>query len=129
MEILAAVIARLAGLGYTVTASDHGVIRREIKKAKAALMAKTNQITIPDGLYYVWVDMAAGSFLRGKKDAGALSSVYDFDAPAKRISEGDTTVEFAMAEGSTFEAQFDAALAKMMNPDMDLIYRYRRMVW
>lgn len=129
MEILEAVIARLAGLGYTVTASDHAAIRFEIKRAKAALMAHTNQITVPDGLRFVWVDMAAGSFLRGKKDAGALSSVYDFDAPAKRISEGDTTVEFAMADGRTFEAQFDAALAKMMNPDMDLIYRYRRMAW
>lgn len=129
MEIFTAVISRLNGLGYTVTASDHGGIRLEIKKAKNALMAKTNQITVPDGLFYVWVDMAAGSFLRGKKDAGALDDVYDFTAPAKRISEGDTAVEFAMAAGAGFEAQFDAALAKMMHPDMDQIYRYRRMAW
>ena len=55
------------------------------------------------------------------KRQGALSEVYDFDAPAKSISEGDTSVTFAIADTGSFENQFDAMLAKMVNPDAELI--------
>mgnify|MGYP000500163823 CR=1 FL=1 len=40
------------------------------------------QLEVPEGLFYVWADMAAGMFLTDKKASGALSEVYDFDAPA-----------------------------------------------
>ena len=58
-----------------------------------------------------------------------LSEVYDFDAPAKSISEGDTSVTFAIADTGSFEDQFDAMLAKMVNPDAELIAAFRRLVW
>lgn len=73
--------------------------------------------------------MAAGMFLTDKKASGALSEVYDFDAPAKSISEGDTSVTFAIADTGSFEDQFDAMLAKMVNPDAELIAAFRRLVW
>lgn len=129
MDILATVITRLAALGYSVVDTDNAVLEYNISKAEAQLKAETNQREVPEGLFYVWVDMAAGFFLTDKKAAGALAEIYDFDAPAKSISEGDTSVTFAIADTGSFEDQFDAMLAKMTTPDPDLIIAYRRLVW
>lgn len=129
MDVLAAVTARLATLGYTVLDSDSTALDYNIKKAEAALKASTNQCEVPDGLFYVWVDMAAGYFLMDKKSAGALCGIYDFDAPAKSVSMGDTSVTFAVADNGSFEDQFDAMLSKMVKPDEDLIVAFRRLVW
>lgn len=127
--IFTTVVSRLAELGYVATDIDNTAIRRNIDKAEAQLRAETNQREVPEGLFYVWVDMAAGLFLSDKKAAGALNDVYDFSAPAKSISEGDTSVTFAIADTGSFEDQFDAMLAKMITPDPDLIIAYRRLVW
>lgn len=127
--IFTTVVSRLAELGYVATDIDNTAIRRNIDKAEAQLRAETNQREVPEGLFYVWVDMAAGLFLSDKKAAGALNDVYDFSAPAKSISEGDTSVTFAIADTGSFEDQFDAMLAKMTTPDPDLIIAYRRLVW
>lgn len=129
MDILATVITRLAALGYSVIDTDSAALEYNISKAEAQLKAETNQREVPEGLFYVWVDMAAGLFLTDKKAAGALAEVYDFDAPAKSISEGDTSVTFAIADTGSFEDQFDAMLAKMITPDPDLIIAHRRLVW
>lgn len=128
-DILSAVTARLASLGYTVSEDDASALDYHIQKSKITLKVSTNQQEVPEGLFYVWVDMAAGEFLMDKKSAGALSGLYDFSAPAKSISEGDTSVTFAVADAGSFENQFDAMLAKMINPDMDLILAFRRLVW
>lgn len=129
MDILAAVTARLSALGYTVTEADNMALDYSIKKAEATLRSATNQPAVPEGLFYVWADMAAGLFLTDKKASGALAEVFDFSAPAKSISEGDTSVSFAIADGGTFETQFDAMLAKLVRPDQDLIIAFRRLVW
>lgn len=129
MDTLAAVTSRLAALGYTVTDADNVALDYNIKKAETYLKVSTNQLEVPEGLFYVWVDMAAGYFLADKKAVGALADTYDFDAPAKSISEGDTSVTFAIADTGSFEDQFDAMLAKMVKPDEDLILAFRRLVW
>lgn len=129
MEILAAVTARLTALGYTVIEEDGTTLDYNIKKAEMTLKVQTNQLEVPEGLFYIWVDMAAGMFLTDKKASGTLSEVYDFDAPAKSISEGDTSVTFAIADTGSFEDQFDAMLAKMVIPDAELIAAFRRLAW
>ena len=73
--------------------------------------------------------MAAGYFLTDKKASGALADIYNFSAPAKSISEGDTSVTFAIADTGSAEDQFDAMLAKLVTPDDDIIVRYRRLLW
>lgn len=129
MDILATVTTRLTALGYTVMESDLAALDYYIKKAETAIRVKTNQLAVPEGLLYVWADMAAGMFLQDKKTTGALSCLYDFSAPAKSISEGDTSVTFAIADTGSFEDQFDAMLAKMISPDEELFIAFRRLVW
>ncbi len=129
MDILATVTARLSALGYTVTEADTAALDYNVKKAENVLRVRTNQLAVPEGLFYVWADMAAGMFLTDKKAAGGLNDLYDFSAPAKSVSEGDTSVTFALADSGTFENQFDAMLAKMVNPSEDMIIAFRRLVW
>lgn len=131
MDILAAVTARLSALNYTVIDADIDAIKYNIAKAEASLKAQTNQVDVPEGLFYVLVDMAAGMFLLDKKATGALgsSSDYNFAAPAKSISEGDTSVTFAIADTGSAEDQFDAMLDRMVHPSGELIAAYRRLAW
>lgn len=128
MDVLAAVTARLAALKYTVLDADIDAVEYNIAKAETSLKAQTNQVDVPEGLFYVWVDMAAGMFLLDKKSYGALDA-YDFEAPAKSISEGDTSVTFAIADTGSTEDQFDAMLERMINPDAALIVAFRRLAW
>lgn len=129
MDILATINTRLTALAYTVTEDDIVALDCYIKKAETVIKAKTNQAAVPEELMYVWADMAAGMFLQDKKAAGTLSDKYDFSAPAKSISEGDTSVTFAIADTGSFEDQFDAMLAKMINPDEELFIAFRRLIW
>lgn len=129
MDIHLTVIARLEALGYPVSTTPPSDLEHNISKAEERLKAETNQREIPEDLFYVWADMAAGLFLTDKKAAGALAEVYDFSTPAKSISEGDSSVTFAIAGTGSFEDQFDAMLAKMVTPDADLIIAHRRLVW
>lgn len=129
LELLAAVTARLASLGYTVVSADASALEYNIEKAETYLKVSTNQLVIPDGLKYVWVDMAAGLFLSDKKTAGSLAATYNFEAPAKSVSEGDTSVTFAIADTGSFEDQFDAMLSWMIHPEETLIAAFRRLVW
>lgn len=129
MDILAVVTARLAALGYKVVEADSVALQYNIAKAETYLKFSTNRLEVPEGLLYVWADMAAGLFLTDKKASGGLADTYDFDAPAKSISEGDTSVTFALADSGSFEEQFDAMLDKMVHPDEELIAAFRRLVW
>lgn len=129
MDTLAAVSARLAALGYTVTDADNAALDYNIRKAGTYLKASTNQPEVPEGLFYVWVDMAAGLFLADRKASGGLADTYNFEAPAKSISEGDTSVTFALAGSGSFEDRFDAMLERMVHPNAELITTFRRLVW
>ena len=59
MEILAAVTARLSALGYTVTETDSAALDYNIKKAETTLKVRTNQLEVPEGLFYVWAELRA----------------------------------------------------------------------
>lgn len=127
------VVIRLLQLGYTVPASDtpDAAVTYAIDRAAEKIKANINRTDIPDGLHYTWVDMAAGLFLFDKKTSGQLGEGFDFTAPAKKITEGDVSVEFAgAADGSsTPEARFDKLINSLINPPVYLFARFRRFVW
>lgn len=129
MDILAAVKLKLADLSYDTAEQDAQAIEFNINKARHIILAKINRTEIPQGLFEVWVDMAAGLFLACKKSTGTLGESFDFSAPVKKISEGDTSVDFAIADSGTFENQFEAMLNKMINPDAEIFLAYRKLVW
>ena len=127
MDILDKVTERLAMLGYTAGESDSKGITYNIEKAEKDLKARTNLSEVPEGLSDVWIDMAAGMFLSDKKAIGGLGESYDFSAAVKSVSEGDTSVTFG--DAFTAEEQFDALLARMIEPDAERIIAVRKILW
>ena len=126
-----AVVARLAMLGYTVTDDDKTGLEYTIHKCEAELLANINHRKLPPPLFYTLVDMVAGQYLYDKKAAGGLGEGFDFEAPAKSITEGDISVTFAGASdgASNAESRFDAMLAKLMHPAESTLAAFRRLRW
>ena len=95
-DIYTDVVARLASLGFTVTATDtpDAAVTYSINRAAEKIKVNINRTEIPEGLYYTHIDMAVGLFLKDKKDTNQLGANFDFTAPAKKITEGDVSVEF-----------------------------------
>ena len=127
-----AVMKRLRALGYAPTETDEerATIEYAIDRAEWAIKNNINQPEVPAGLRFVWVDMAAGLYLFDLKASGRLiGDAFNFEAPAKSISEGDTSVTFAGAGDGvlTPEARFDALLDGLINPQQDQLAAYRRM--
>lgn len=127
------VVARLASLGFTVTATDtpDAAVTYSINRAEAFIKSQINRTEIPEGLYYTHIDMAAGLFLKDKKACGQLGAAFDFSAPAKSITEGDVSVTFAGAsDGSlTPEARFDKMVDAFINPPQSVFAAFRRLKW
>lgn len=130
MTVYEAVVLRLAMLGYEVTEDDKTGLDYLISKCEKDILADINQKVLPDGLFYILVDMVAGQFMYNKKAAGALDG-FDFEAPAKSISEGDISVTFAGASDGvlTADARFDALLNTLMHPAESTLAAFRRMRW
>lgn len=126
-----AVVDRLAMLGYTVTDADETGLKYTIRKCEAELLANINHRELPPPLFYTLVDMVAGQFLFDKKAAGGLGEGFDFDAPAKSITEGDISVTFAGASdgASNAESRFDALLDQLRHPAESILAAFRRLRW
>ena len=131
MTVYEAVVARLAMLGYTVTDADKTGLEYLIHKCEAELLANINPRELPPPLFYTLVDMVAGQFLFDKKAAGGLGEGFDFDAPAKSITEGDISVTFAGASdgASNAESRFDALLDQLRHPAESILAAFRRLRW
>lgn len=131
MTVYEAVVARLAMLGYTVTDDDKTGLEYTIHKCEAELLANINHRKLPPPLFYTLVDMVASQYLYDKKAAGGLGEGFDFEAPAKSITEGDISVTFAGASdgASNAESRFDAMLAKLMHPAESTLAAFRRLRW
>ena len=125
-----AVVARLSMLGYTVTDADKAGLEYLIHKCEVDILTNINHRELPKGLFYTLVDMVAGQFLFNKKAAGGLEG-FDFDAPAKSITEGDISVTFAGASdgSSSAESRFEALLDRLMHPPDSVLAAFRRLRW
>ncbi len=118
----------LAALGVTVPDSD-AVLDFVIRGVEETIRNETNQKGVPDGLKTAAVYMAAGQYLLVMKGAGKLEG-FDLEAAVKQIQEGDTSVTYAVGEGTkTTEQRLDALLSWLAGCGREQFPRYRRLVW
>ncbi len=96
-----------------------------IERAKAELLNQLNRTEVPDGLIYVWADMAAGYTL--SDSLSASSGVSDEDAAITNIKEGDTSVSFDVSLSSV--GMLTAEAKRLSTPPPSAIARYRRLSW
>lgn len=133
MDIYNEVIQRLHTLGATVLSNNDFSVTFAIERAQEEILNDIHHTEMPEGLRYLFIDMAAGYYLHDKKAMGQLAvSGLDFDAaPAKQIKEGDVQITFAGgADGSqTPEQRVDSLIARLTHPDPAQLNRYRRLSW
>lgn len=121
---------RLADFGYTVLPADAHAIEFLTDKWSDYVLDFCNVTTVPDGVRTKLIDKICGEFLYYKKNSGQLGETYDFEAPAKIIKEGDTSITMSYGEGGkTPEQRFDNMLTSLMQSFDKNLVKYRRMAW
>lgn len=123
------VTKRLESFGYEVTEADNWMIEFLIQKVENSIKADCNINTIPKELHEIAVDMVVGEFLLNKKSRGQLEG-FDLEAAVKQIHEGDTSVTFAIGDGSkTPEERLDELILYLMNYGKGKFAAYRCIKW
>jgi len=123
------VTKRLESFGYEVTEADNWMIEFLIQKIENSIKADCNINTIPEELHEIAVDMVVGEFLLNKKSRGQLEG-FDLEAAVKQIHEGDTSVTFAIGDGSkTPEERLDELILYLMNYGKRKFAAYRCIKW
>jgi len=119
----------LESLGYNLKPEDDWLLGFIIQKVENYIKNECNVSVVPQGLYYVAVNMTVGQFLFTLKGSGKLVG-FDFEAAIKQVQEGDTSVTFAIGDGSlTPEQRFDSLLSYLMNFGKSEFVSYRCIKW
>ncbi len=123
------VTKRLESFGYEVTEADNWMIEFLIQKIENSIKTDCNINTIPEELHEIAVDMVVSEFLLNKKSRGQLEG-FDLEAAVKQIHEGDTSVTFAIGDGSkTPEERLDELILYLMNYGKGKFAAYRCIKW
>lgn len=124
------VAEKLKSLGYNVDDSDLVLIQFAINGTEQYIKNFCNITVIPPELYFVAVDMAAGTLLRTKSSVGEnVCDNIDFESDGiKSITEGDVSITYNSDSSSSATAKYNALLDKLCNRDSELI-AFRRLRW
>ena len=124
------IVKRLADFGYTASNNDKHTIEFLIDKWSDYVLDFCNLTKLPNGVESKLIDKICGEFLFYKKNSGQLGENFDFEAPAKIIKEGDTSITMSYGEGGkTPEQRFDNMLTTLMNSFDKNLVKYRRVAW
>lgn len=124
------VVKRLKSLGYVVLDSDTILIEFAINGTEQYIKNFCNIAIIPAELYYVAVDMAAGTLLKTKSSLGeSVCDNIDFEAGrVNSITEGDVNISYGYDSNTSNAAKYTALLDKLCNRDAELV-TFRRLRW
>ena len=129
--MLKSVKQRLTSLGYKVKDTDEGLLSFALQKAVDMIKNQCNVSEVPEGLFCIAVDMAAGEFLLEKKTfAPEDIAGLDLDFAVERIQQGDSDTVFAVGKGSqTAEQRLDALIRYLTSYGRDQFSCFRRLRW
>ena len=124
------VVERLNTLGYNLNEGDIVTLQFAINGTEQYIKNFCNISEIPKELYYVAVDMAAGTLLKTKQSIGInVCENIDYSAAGvSSIKEGDLTINFSTGDSNSTTNLFSALLKKLCNRDAELI-AFRKLRW
>ena len=124
------VTARLESFGVTPSESDDALLSLIITKVTCYVQNEINSDEIPAKLIPFMVDMMCGEYLDTKKtfSPDSLTGI-DLSAAAKRIQEGDTTIEFAVDASQSAEGQVDSFIDALKSCGRRQFSCFRRLRW
>ncbi|MBR2743466.1 MAG: hypothetical protein IKD89_07740 [Clostridia bacterium] len=129
MEILDGVKTKLGALGYVPGGDEAALIAFFIGEAESRLLSRLNRESVPEGLYHVWADMAAGLFLKHKMLSDELLSAEGASGEIKSITEGDVTVAFYASKDGSPRDRLMRLADELIRPDESVIGAYGRLSW
>lgn len=124
------VVERLNTLGYNLNEGDIVTLQFAINGTEQYIKNFCNISEIPKELYYVAVDMAAGTLLKTKQGIG-ISTLEGIDLESdniKSITEGDVSVTYNSDSSNSATARYNALLDKLCNRKDELI-PFRKLRW
>lgn len=124
------VVERLNTLGYNLNEGDIVTLQFAINGTEQYIKNFCNISEIPKELYYVAVDMAAGTLLKTKQSIGVnVCENIDYSAAGvSSIKEGDLTIDFSTGDKNSTINMFNALLDKLCKRDKELI-AFRKLRW
>ncbi|MCH5186827.1 MAG: hypothetical protein J1F63_00385 [Oscillospiraceae bacterium] len=126
-----AVKDRLTALGYTLKDADDAIVSFSTEKVRNLIMSDCNVPDVPEGLFYIAVDMAAGEFLRAKKTfAPDDLEGFDLGLAVSQIQEGDTNISFGGSDAAQSDEQrLNALIDHLINDGRGQFAAFRRIRW
>lgn len=125
------VVQRLLNFGLKLEETDYWNIMFCMNKALNHVKNSCNIRCIPKELYEIIVDRICGEFLFNKHKTNQLTlENFDFDVAVKQLQEGDTTIQFAIGEGSmTDEQKITSLINYLLNYGEGDFICYRKLKW
>lgn len=124
------VVEKLSTLGYNLDDGDIVTLQLAINGTEQYIKNFCNISEIPTELYYVAVDMAAGTLLKTKQSIGIdVCGSIDFENDnIKSITEGDVSITYNSDNNNSTTAKYNALLNKLCNRDSELV-AFRKLRW
>lgn len=124
------VVERLTALGYSLEEGDTLSLQFVISDVEQYIKNFCNIKEIPEELYCVAVDMAAGKLLKAKQAIGTnVCEGVDFENDnIKQIAEGDVSITYNSDSSNSATARYNALIDSLCNRDSELL-AFRRLRW
>lgn len=121
-----AVLERLKSFGVNV--DNEIMIAFSINSMVMSIKTTCNINDIPDGLFFVAVDMVCGEYLDMLKNMNKLNiEGMDLNGAISQIKEGDTSVTFDAS--TTDEAKLSALIQHLLYGRRGELVCYRKLAW
>jgi len=126
------VVNLLIEIGYTPKDHDLWVLNFATSKIHEDILNSTNRISVPDGLMFASVGLIVAEILRIKLANRSISEEelgsLNFEPAVKKLSEGDTTIEWNTDSTDSDEQRMMKFIQAMNNAKQKFI-TYRCLSW
>lgn len=123
------IVTRLSAIGYTTTSGDTELITLLLSDTETDIKNDCNIPDIPEELESVVENRVVGRFLEAKSVNGSLYDTLNIQFAAKKILEGDTTIEFAIPDNQTPYSTMQSYIKNMKEYGKRQIAAYRKLKW
>jgi len=119
----------LNAFGYKVPTDEDALITMLLEDAEISIMTQCNVAELPSQLDRVIVYRAAGAFLEIKASTASLYDFVEVNSIAKKIVEGDTTIEYAVSDSDTPTQKLNKVIKAWKSYGIREVNAFRRMRW
>lgn len=124
-----AVIDYLKGIGYNPIYDDQQLIEFLVNDVANGIAIDCNVTELPEELNGIVVQRTVGRFLETKAFNGSLYDTLNISYVAKKIVEGDTTIEMGVPDGQTPHKIINDYIKTMKEYGKRQIAAFRKIKW